>query len=90
MSESRIRRLAPVVDMALEEERKAAAMLGQCQQQLDDASARLRDLVRAARLERRHAEGRGVWRGDQPLVERLDDGVKAHGGRASPRRPGRA
>lgn len=44
MSESRIRRLAPVVDMALEEERKAAAMLGQCQQQLDDASARLRDL----------------------------------------------
>ena len=44
MSESRIRRLMPVVDMALEEERKAATVLGQCQQQLDEAQNRLRDL----------------------------------------------
>lgn len=44
MSESRIRRLVPVVDMALEDERKAAGLLGQCQKQLDDAQGRLRDL----------------------------------------------
>lgn len=44
MSESRIRRLTPVLDIALEEERKAAGMLGDCQRQLDDAQARLRDL----------------------------------------------
>lgn len=44
MSESRIRRLEPVVDMALDEERKAAGMLGECQKQLDDAQSRLRDL----------------------------------------------
>ena len=44
MSESRIRRLMPVVDMALEEERKAATVLGQCQQQFDDAQSRLSDL----------------------------------------------
>ncbi|AQZ95006.1 flagellar export protein FliJ [Halopseudomonas phragmitis] len=44
MSETRIRRLIPVLDMALEDERKAAAMLGQCQRQVDDAEARLRDL----------------------------------------------
>lgn len=44
MSESRIRRLTPVLDMALDEERKAAGMLGDCQRQLDDAQARLRDL----------------------------------------------
>ncbi|MGM8933806.1 flagellar export protein FliJ [Pseudomonas neustonica] len=44
MSESRIRRLMPVVDMALEDERKAATVLGQCQQQLDEAQNRLRDL----------------------------------------------
>ncbi|PKM31767.1 MAG: flagella biosynthesis chaperone FliJ [Gammaproteobacteria bacterium HGW-Gammaproteobacteria-11] len=44
MSESRIRRLVPVLDMALEEERKAAGMLGDCQRQLDDARSRLQDL----------------------------------------------
>tara|TARA_R110000764_G_scaffold169230_1_gene256442 strand:- start:461 stop:916 length:456 start_codon:yes stop_codon:yes gene_type:complete len=44
MSESRIRRLIPVLDMALEEERKAATVLGQCQKQLDEAQTRLRDL----------------------------------------------
>ncbi|TVP88916.1 MAG: flagella biosynthesis chaperone FliJ [Pseudomonadaceae bacterium] len=44
MSESRVRRLQPVLDMALEEERKAAGMLGKCQQQYDDAHARLHDL----------------------------------------------
>ncbi|WP_373187753.1 flagellar export protein FliJ [Halopseudomonas sp.] len=44
MSESRIRRLAPVLDMALEEERKAAGRLGEAQQQLDSAQARLQDL----------------------------------------------
>lgn len=44
MSESRIRRLTPVLDIALDEERKAAGMLGDCQRQLDDAQARLRDL----------------------------------------------
>ncbi|HDZ55817.1 MAG TPA: flagella biosynthesis chaperone FliJ [Pseudomonas xinjiangensis] len=44
MSESRIRRLEPVVDMALEEERKAASKLGECQKQAEDAEARLRDL----------------------------------------------
>ncbi|MEH6566115.1 MAG: flagellar export protein FliJ [Halopseudomonas sp.] len=44
MSESRIRRLAPVLDMALDEERKAATVLGQCQKQLEDAQGRLRDL----------------------------------------------
>lgn len=44
MSESRIRRLAPVVDMAVEDERKAAARLGESQKQVEDAKARLRDL----------------------------------------------
>ena len=44
MSESRIRRLTPVLDIALDEERKAAGMLGDCQRQLDDSQARLRDL----------------------------------------------
>lgn len=44
MSESRIRRFEPVVDMALEEERKAAKRLGETQKQLDDARARLTDL----------------------------------------------
>lgn len=44
MSESRIRRLAPVVEMAVEEERKAAARLGESQKQVDDARVRLRDL----------------------------------------------
>lgn len=44
MSESRIRRLVPVLDMALEEERKAAGRLGEAQQQIDSAQARLQDL----------------------------------------------
>jgi flagellar protein FliJ len=44
MSESRVRRLMPVVDMALEEERKAAGKLGEMQQQVVSAEARLRDL----------------------------------------------
>ncbi|WP_193074718.1 flagellar export protein FliJ [Pseudomonas sp. FME51] len=44
MSDSRVRRMAPVLDLALEEEKKAAGMLGECQKQLDDASLRLRDL----------------------------------------------
>ncbi|MEH6797860.1 MAG: flagellar export protein FliJ [Halopseudomonas sabulinigri] len=44
MSEERIRRLSPVLDMALDDERKAATLLGQCQKQLDDAQSRLRDL----------------------------------------------
>ncbi|MFO7706351.1 MAG: flagellar export protein FliJ [Halopseudomonas sp.] len=44
MSDSRIRRLTPVLDMALDEERKAAGVLGDCQRQLDDAQVRLRDL----------------------------------------------
>lgn len=44
MSEERIRRLSPVLDMALDDERKAATLLGQCQKQLDDAQGRLCDL----------------------------------------------
>lgn len=36
--------MAPVLDMALEEERKAGRTLGECQQQLEEASNRLRDL----------------------------------------------
>ena len=44
MSESRIRRLAPVVEMAVEEERKAAGRLGEAHKQVEDARARLRDL----------------------------------------------
>ena len=36
--------MAPVLDMALEEERKAAKTLGECQQQLDEAQQRLQDL----------------------------------------------
>jgi len=44
MSEARIRRLAPVLDMALDEERKAAKVLGQCQKQFEEAEVRLRDL----------------------------------------------
>lgn len=41
MSDPRIRRMAPVLDMALDEERKAARTLGECQRQLDEASTRL-------------------------------------------------
>lgn len=44
MSEQRARRLQPVLDMALEEERQAAARLGQCQQEFEQAQLRLRDL----------------------------------------------
>ena len=44
MSESRVRRLVPVVEMAVDEERKAAARLGESQKQVEDAKARLRDL----------------------------------------------
>ena len=40
MSEGRIRRLAPVLDMALDEERKAAKVLGQCQKQFEEAEVR--------------------------------------------------
>ncbi|NLY59373.1 MAG: flagella biosynthesis chaperone FliJ [Gammaproteobacteria bacterium] len=44
MSDPRIRRMAPVLDMALDEERKAARTLGECQRQLDEATTRLQDL----------------------------------------------
>lgn len=44
MSDSRVRRMAPVLDLALAEERKAAGVLGECQKQVEDAAARLRDL----------------------------------------------
>lgn len=44
MSDPRIRRMAPVLDMALDEERKAARMLGESQRQMEEASARLKDL----------------------------------------------
>ena len=44
MSDSRVRRLAPVLDMALEDERKAAKQLGDAQTQLDAAQTRLQDL----------------------------------------------
>src|SRR5690606_8700887 len=44
MSDPRIRRMAPVLEMALDEERKAAGLLGECQRQLEDAGNRLRDL----------------------------------------------
>lgn len=44
MSDSRVRRLVPVLDMALEDERKAAKQLGETQKQLDSAETRLRDL----------------------------------------------
>ena len=44
MSDPRARRMAPVLDMALDEERKAAQTLGECQRQLDEAGNRLRDL----------------------------------------------
>lgn len=44
MSDERVRRMTPVLNLALEEEKKAARMLGECQQQLDDAEQRLRDL----------------------------------------------
>lgn len=44
MSDSRVRRMTPVLDLALEEEKKAAGMLGDCQKQLDEAAARLHDL----------------------------------------------
>lgn len=44
MSDPRVRRMAPVLDMALDEERKAARTLGECQQQLAEADGRLRDL----------------------------------------------
>ena len=36
--------MAPVLEMALDEERKAAGLLGECQRQLEDAGNRLRDL----------------------------------------------
>ena len=44
MSDPRTKRMAPVLDMALDEERKAARTLGECQRQLDEAGARLGDL----------------------------------------------
>src|SRR5690554_4332917 len=44
MSDPRTKRLAPALDMALDEERKAARTLGECQRQLDEAGARLNDL----------------------------------------------
>ena len=44
MTDPRARRMAPVLDMALDEERKAARTLGECQRQLDEAGSRLRDL----------------------------------------------
>lgn len=44
MSDSRVRRLTPVLDIALDEERKAAGKLGDSQRQLDEAQTRLRDL----------------------------------------------
>ena len=44
MSDPRTKRMAPVLDMALDEERKAARTLGECQRQLDEAGARLNDL----------------------------------------------
>lgn len=46
MSDSRVQRMAPVLELALEEEKRAAGMLGECQQQLDAADQRLRDLER--------------------------------------------
>ena len=36
--------MAPVLDLALDEVRKAARTLGECQRQLEDAGNRLRDL----------------------------------------------
>lgn len=36
--------MAPVLDLALDEERKAATTLGESQRQLDEVGARLRDL----------------------------------------------
>lgn len=44
MSDPRVRRMAPVLDMALDEERKAARTLGECQRQLDESGSRLQDL----------------------------------------------
>lgn len=44
MSDPRARRMAPVLDMALDEERKAAKVLGDCQRQLEEAGKRLHDL----------------------------------------------
>ena len=44
MSEPRARRMAPVLDMALDEESQAVKVLGEAQRQLDEAGARLRDL----------------------------------------------
>src|SRR5690606_8504167 len=44
MTDPRSRRMAPVLDMALDEERKAARTLGECQRQLDEAATRLQDL----------------------------------------------
>ena len=41
--------MAPVLDMALDEERKAARTLGECQRQLDEAGTRLSDLQYYAR-----------------------------------------
>ena len=44
MTDPRARRMAPVLDMALDEERKAAKALGDAQRQLEEAGGRLRDL----------------------------------------------
>ena len=57
--------MAPVLDLALEEEKKAARTLGECQQQLDEAGARLRDLEHyAGEYEKGWAQrgGQGVGR----------------------------
>lgn len=65
MSDGRVRRMAPVLDLALEEEKKAARTLGECQQQLDEAGARLRDLEHyAGEYEKGWAQrgGQGVGR----------------------------
>lgn len=44
MSNDRVRRMTPVLEMALAQEKQAAQMLGDCQQQLDAAEQRLQDL----------------------------------------------
>lgn len=44
MGDPRARRMAPVLDMALDEERKAATVLGESQRQLEEAGKRLHDL----------------------------------------------
>lgn len=65
MSDPRARRMAPVLDMALNEERKAAQTLGECQRQLDEAGKRLEDLQHyAGEYEKGWAQrgGQGVTR----------------------------